>query len=264
MKIQDTLTTEDQHEFISWQQNRKRGKFAAGLVIIAFGTLFLLKEIGISIPSWAIGLPTILMAIGFVVLVRHKFRKMTGYVIIAIGVLLLFKSWYPDLINTRLIWPIVIIGLGFSFLFKNRSSRGSHRFKKDWKYKMKEYERFDHFEDVSKDDFIDAVSIFGGVQKNVVSKHFRGADIVTIFGGNEINLSQADFTDKVIMDVTTIFGGTTLIVPANWQIKSEMVAIFGGIEDKRSRIPQADDAVEKVVILKGACIFGGIEINSFS
>lgn len=264
MKRNYPLSPEDQHSLISWQQGRKRGKIAAGLVIITFGVLFLLRETGVHIPHWALHAPAILIGIGLVVLVKHKFRKLAGYILIAIGVLLMVKEWHPELINVRLIWPIVLIFVGLGFIFRNRknSCRKQH-YKRNWKKEAGNFEGIELFDEVSKDDFIDAVSIFGGVQKNVISKQFKGADIVTIFGGNEINLSQADFTDKVVMDVTNIFGGTTLIIPANWQIESEIVAIFGGIEDKRQPIPSGDNT-PKVVILRGTCIFGGIEINSFS
>jgi hypothetical protein len=63
--------------------------------------------------------------------------------------------------------------------------------------------------------------------------------------------------------MTTIFGGAEIIIPANWQVKSEIVSIFGGMEDNRyQRI--SDDGPEKVLILKGTCVFGGVEIKSYS
>jgi hypothetical protein len=40
-----------------------------------------------------------------------------------------------------------------------------------------------------------------------------------------------------------------------------MVAIFGGIEDKRP--PQLNAIPDKVLIIEGTSIFGGIDIKSF-
>jgi predicted membrane protein len=115
---------------------------------------------------------------------------------------------------------------------------------------------------VSEDDFVDSTSVFGGANKNIISKNFKGGDLVNIFGGTELNLSQADFTGTAIVELTTIFGGTKFIIPSNWSVKSEVVTIFGGMEDKRN-IQGITDGSDKILLLKGTVIFGGIEIKSF-
>jgi predicted membrane protein len=273
----DDINAEFEHKFLSWQKSNKRSKIATGLLVITFGVLFLLKELGYHIPEWVFRWEMILISVGIIVIIRSKFRSLPGYLMILIGKLFLLHQWYPDAINMRIIWPILIIIAGLGIIFKSRRKRHcrDHRFhgrhkrfnREHWKnYQCGEETPgfMPNLDDISQDDFIDAVSIFGGVHKNVVSKQFRGADIVTMFGGNELNLSQADFTDKVIMDVTNIFGGTTLVVPNNWQIKSEMVVLFGDIQDKRIVHTPQPGEIEKVVILKGTCLFGGIEINSFN
>jgi predicted membrane protein len=85
---------------------------------------------------------------------------------------------------------------------------------------------------------------------------------VNIMGGTEINLMQADINGTVILEVTQIFGGTKLIVPSNWEIKPEMVAIFGGIEDKRT-MQNVSGNTDKILVLKGTTLFGGIEIRNY-
>ena len=72
---------------------------------------------------------------------------------------------------------------------------------------------------------------------------------------------QADIKGKVRLEVVQVFGGTKIIVPANWTIHSEMVAIFGGIEDKRP--PQLNSIPDKILIIEGTSVFGGIDIKSF-
>ncbi|MDB5012525.1 MAG: hypothetical protein JWQ25_727, partial [Daejeonella sp.] len=58
------------------------------------------------------------------------------------------------------------------------------------------------------------------------------------------------------------FGGTKMIVPANWRVHSEMIAVFGGIDDKRPQQALVDQE-DKVLIIRGTSIFGGISIRSF-
>ncbi|GAA4781183.1 hypothetical protein GCM10023231_05720 [Olivibacter ginsenosidimutans] len=111
------------------------------------------------------------------------------------------------------------------------------------------------------EDYIDSVSIFGQVKKNIYSKNFKGGDIVNIMGGADINLIQADIKQPIILEVVQIFGGTTIIVPSHWKVNPEMTAIFGGVEDKRFINNVAVDN-QKNLIIKGTSIFGGITIKS--
>ena len=95
----------------------------------------------------------------------------------------------------------------------------------------------------------------------MLSKNFKGGDVVAFMGGTEINLTQADFNGRVMIDTFNMFGGTKLIIPADWEVQSDIVAIFGGVDDKR---PPATNAVpNKVLHLDGTCIFGGLEIKSY-
>src|SRR5690606_24157016 len=98
--------------------------------------------------------------------------------------------------------------------------------------------------------------IFGGSNKNILSKNFKGGNVVNIFGGSDLNLSQADIKGKAVLEITAIFGGTKLIVPSNWDVRPEIVTVFGGIEDKR-QISPASETPEKILVLKGTVIFGG-------
>ncbi|MDH4472558.1 MAG: LiaF-related protein [Fluviicola sp.] len=272
----EPINAEDQHHYLSWQKSNKRGKITTGLFVVVFGILYLLHETGVKLPTWTFTPGPFIIAFGLIVLVKHKFKSFFGYIMIVVGKLLIWKEIYPEAVNMNIIWPVLVILLGLFILFKSKPRSGprGNRFEKRREFRKKHHRGHRHYcedmegiedlENISQDDFIDAVSIFGGVQKNVVSKNFRGADIVTIFGGNEINLSQADFNHQIVMDVTNLFGGTTLTIPNHWQVKTEMVSIFGGIEDKRPSTEANTDNPDKIVILRGTCMFGGIEINSFN
>ena len=77
-----------------------------------------------------------------------------------------------------------------------------------------------------------------------------------------MNLINADFNGTIKIEIISIFAGTKLIVPSNWIIKSEMVSVFGGLDDKRSQtIGNANG--DKVLIIEGTNIFGGIDIRSY-
>jgi predicted membrane protein len=265
------MRTEIEHEILKAQKSHRRGKIAGGLAIVFFGVIYLLKQLGYHIPAYLLSWQMILIVIGIVVLIKHKFRKFHGYLMIIIGKVFLLSEWYPNLINTKILFPVGLIIAGLLIvLFSNRKSgrrcrRRHHRFtRENWKEIHDAQHKGFAYYNYNEDDFIDSVSFFGGITKTVVSKSFKGADIVSFFGGTDINLSQADFKDRIVIDVTNIFGGTTLTIPNNWEVISEVASIFGAFEDKRPHYQREAGEESKVVILRGTCMFGGIEVNSFS
>jgi hypothetical protein len=113
----------------------------------------------------------------------------------------------------------------------------------------------------SSEDYISATTVLGGVHKNILSKNFKGGDITIFMGGAELNLSQADIQGTAALDITQIMGGTKIIVPPHWTIRSELTSVFGNIEDKRQNIGNSNP--EKVLIIDGTSVFGGIEIRNY-
>jgi hypothetical protein len=52
-------------------------------------------------------------------------------------------------------------------------------------------------------------------------------------------------------------------VPAHWKIQTdEMVTIFGGLNDKRP-LPSQPSPDQRTLVIKGTCVFGGIDIKSY-
>ena len=262
------LNPEEQHSYISWQKSHRRGKVIGGIFVVIFGVLFFLREANVDLPDWIFKWEMIVTAIGIITLIKHKFKKLFGWVLIAVAQLFLFNDFYPDMINVKFIWPALVILLGLGMIFKPRRNNQMHEnHHRKWK-KMRSrhthmFRDFENLDAISDEDFIDSVSFFSGIKKNVVSKNFKGADIVTVFGGSEINLLQADFEETAVIDVTTVFGGMTLTIPSNWKVKSELTAVFGGIEDKRI-IDASQEEGGKTLILRGTCAFAGIELNNFN
>jgi len=114
----------------------------------------------------------------------------------------------------------------------------------------------------SREDYIDSVAVFGSIRKVVVSKNFKGGEATSFFGGTELFLNQADINGTVVLELTQVFGGAKLIVPPTWNIKSEVTAVFGGVDDKRMVQSNMIDP-NKVLILKGTSVFGGLEIHNY-
>lgn len=250
----------------------RRSRVWAGLFLLVIGGLLLLKTLNVFFfPVWFFSWPVILIAAGFFIGARHGFRSGFWVIPILIGGLLLWNRYDPTMRIDRFIAPAVIIAIGLMFILKPRRHRWHGwrgRYGADWQ-EAEAIESttcsFDASQGAStgdRRDFVDVTAVFGGVKKNILSKSFKGGDIVSFMGGSEINMTQADFTGRITIDATNIFGGTKLIVPPTWDVQSDVTAIFGGVDDKR-QIGGANMDPNKVLVLDGVCLFGGIEIRSF-
>lgn len=231
------------------------GKRMAGLIVITAGVLLLLKKTGVMIPNWLFSWQMLLIGIGLYLGFKHQFKNHAWWIVLSIGLVFLIDRFIVGISIHQFFWPVLIIAIGLVMVFgkKGRSWDDS---------RWQKAQFFDKTSVGINEDYLDSVAIFGSLRKNIISKDFKGGDVVTVFGGAEINLSQAEIKSHVVLDLVNIMGGTKLIVPAHWEIKSEIVAIFGGIEDKRM-MQQNIPSGENVLILRGTSLFGGIDIKSY-
>ena len=278
------------------------GKIVAGLIIIAVGVIFLLRQMGYYFPQWLFSWPMILIVIGLINGAKRGFRHFAWFILVGLGVAFLLDQMYPVYHITRYAWPVFIIGAGlFMILNRNRSWPDRAERLQHWQNRRAQFVQnantdanataqqtteptaytqaaYTQYPESSvyppentntaaqhntNSEFVDITAVLGGIKRNILSKHVTGADITAFMGGAELNFSQADINGRVIIDMTLIMGGCKLIVPSNWQVISEITAIMGGIDDKRNIMPTTNATNPKVLILKGVALMGGIEITSY-
>lgn len=248
-----------------------------GLFLLAIGGALLLDQMGFPFPDWFFNWHMLLIIIGLFLGLRSGFRGGAWFILIIIGSFYLVKDFNPGMPVDRYIWPGVLIGLGLLFILRPHrgswSERGRWRHENWGKWKERqEWKYRDHpgftrpnwsqaKESGMTDDFLDSTAIFGGSHKKIVTKNFRGGDVTSIMGGTEIDFSQADINGTVVLDVTQIMGGTKIIVPPHWEVRTQVSAVFAGFEDKRQQPAVINP--DKVLILSGTSIFGGIELRNY-
>jgi hypothetical protein len=287
------METSDQDKTASsGQDNRIRrnpgGRFWVPLGLIAVGGLLLVRQMGAGVPDWLFSWPILLIVIGIFSGLAHAFRGPGWLIMILIGTFFLMDQMIPGLDMRRFIWPGVIIVVGLILLIRPKKTYwGGDDWSRyhDGRRRTRWQERFERrfgpiggttntsntqadtrspgieFNSFSSEDYISATTVLGGVHKNILSKNFKGGDITIFMGGAELNLSQADIQGTAALDITQIMGGTKIVVPPNWTIRSELTSVFGNIEDKRQNIGVPNP--EKVLIIDGTSVFGGIEIRNY-
>ena len=149
------------------------------------------------------------------------------------------------------LWPLLLVLVGVYIIF---GRKGNFRHS---------IESTDAGQSKNSNDYVESISIFGGSSKIVNSDNFKGGNIVSIFGGSEINLTNSKLAEgENNIEITAVFGGTTLIVPSDWNVELDVLPIFGGFGDKRMKDPNKKIQEGKKLLIKGIVLFGGGEIKT--
>ena len=257
----EKINTDEQNisneNWANWEKNRTRGKIAGGLLFVTIGALFLARELGAQFPEWLFTWKTLLIGIGVVSGIKHRFRNFSWIALISVGSAFLLSDFYPEMHIKQFVAPILIIAAGLFMIFKpKRRWRRWDRYNRD---------RFCNQEGMqSTEDFINCETVFGAIKKNIISKEFKGGDINLVCAGVELDLSHADLADQATLNISIVMGGVKLIIPSNWKVQSEVSITMGDVNDKRRVSPNATEASAKTLLLKGSVVMGGIEIKNYN
>jgi predicted membrane protein len=278
----------DTNPNIDHQGSANKGKVLAGIVLLFIGASWLLGEFDFFfIPNWLLTWPMWLIVGGLYLGGKNNFRNSTWLFAVVIGVIFLLGEAIPGLDAGAIVWPGILITVGIWMIV--RRNHTMHWDKKSWKKKWdnskydftvpqsaeteKPHADFSTAADTnatnaqgqpfySGDEHLDAVAVFGSVKKTIYSKNFQGGEIVNVFGGAEVDLTQADINGRVSVEVTQVFGGVKMIVPSHWTVVSDVAAVFAGFDDKRVRTAIPQDT-NKILVIKGVSIFAGVDVRSY-
>ncbi|HEY6129779.1 MAG TPA: DUF5668 domain-containing protein [Candidatus Acidoferrum sp.] len=221
-----------------------------GAVILAIGAIFLLNNMGIVnaghfFQFW----PLILIFAGLVNL-ANPCRRIWGAILLVSGVLLQLNQLGYGHFSWGEMWPLALIAAGafamWSALQARKMAEGLNANNADPRTTLNES------------------AIFGGIEKRLNAKEFRGGQLQSLFGGIEIDLRDADIDGaEAVLHTNAMFGGIELRVPETWYVVARGQGIFGGFKDStRYSGPGDGDKPKKTLIIVGTAIFGGVEIRN--
>lgn len=239
----------------NYKGSHRTPRVFVGLILLVVGGVLIARESGVYFPEWLFSWPMILIIVGFVIGVKSRFYGIGWFIPIIVGSYFLIDQFFPGMQLKRYLIPVAVIIVGLFFIFRNKMSYSS--------YKFKETGPMFHSSETANyldGDIIDENAVFASIKKNVISKNFLGGDINTVFGNCEINLAQAEIESVAKMEVNAVFGSIRLIVPPHWQINLSNNSVLGGVEDKR---PDPLTISDKVLKLEANAVFGGIEIRNY-
>jgi len=226
-------------------------KYVFGAVIVAAGIILLAVNMGVLPPTWksVIFSWQMLLIVFGLVSISGRDSFIPGIILLLVGgIFILPKFGFLPFSAHSLFWPAILIAIGLIVLFKGfgRPGFGSNIRTGDLE-----------------DGYINEETIFGGTKQRVTHQSFKGGRISCIFGGAEVDLTQAVLAPgEHTLTISAIFGGATVIVPPDWKIIMKNSSILGGFEDKRKYIKENPDP-GRVLIIRAEAIFGGGELKSY-
>jgi predicted membrane protein len=220
---------------------------AAGVLLLAFNLGYLPAEYRHIIFSWQV----LLVAIGLINLAGRD-NWIVGLVLIFVGGFFIIPKIHVFPFNFEaLFWPALLILGGCLFIIAIATRRTWHP---------------GHFNDqkISESGFINESNIFSGNKHKITSQEFKGGKVSNIFGGTELDLTQAKLAPgENILEISCIFGGVSLTVPADWTVRLEVSSIMGGFNDKRNHYNKDTQTSDRELVIKGSAIFGGGDMKDY-
>ncbi len=247
------------------KKNKTSNSVWGGAILIIIGLIFLFDNLNLNLPSWVMEWHTFMLVIGLVIGARSNYSGRGWLILVVIGGLFTLEHILKGQFDAgKIVWPLMLMIVGIILILKPKGKLFARK-PKDIDQNYDSGAQFNPIEESAvpnKEDVLDSVNVFGGSNQKVYSKNFKGGDILAIFGGCDVDLTQAEFENQITIDVTTIFGGCKIIIPPTWEVRSEISAILGGVDDKRS-LMHLPDAPKKRVILKGVVLCGGVDIRNY-
>lgn len=218
----------------------------SGLVIVVVGLVLLLDQFGYvdARNLWHFW-PVFFIVSGIAKITSSNYAnpRIWGGFLIIIGVLLTLHEFGRFPVGIGHLWPLFIIVGGLLLMWQAYDARRTGS----------EY---------SGEDEVTVFSVFGGSEQHINSQKFRGGTLFAIFGGYQLDLTQAEIEGaQAVIDATSVFGGGEIRIPRHWNVLVKGIGIFGGYGDETGKIPADNTKPAKTLVVKGVAMFGGVAVK---
>jgi hypothetical protein len=235
-----------------------------GLVIVGVGVALLLDHLGVLPFGYLYRFwPLLLVLLGAMNIMTQSGRAF-GFLLIVAGALLQLNKLNLLHLTFADVWPLAIIAVGLLLIWGSLETRGVLRRAHRSKSAAEAFRQRIMDQTSETDTSLNAVAVFGGCERRFTGQHFQSGRATSIFGGLELDFSDADMDDEAVLEISCIFGGVEVRVPETWYVHSRSLPVFGGFEDKtrQTRVATTPGAKRKTLIVTGLVVFGGVEIKN--
>jgi predicted membrane protein len=241
-------------------------RILAGLIIIATGIVLIARNLNLAyFPDWLFDWYTVFIVAGLYIGAKSEFNNFLWIVFVFIGSTFMLTRVMPGVNVWGFMWPLALIGLGSWYLLRNRKPAIAIEDQPEFKTPAFDKQEYAKDDDPSSytatgDDYLDNVTVLCNLKRTVISKDFKGGDIVGFMGNMKLNLAQADIQEPVVIDITQTMSKTKITVPSDWRVVIDVDSIMSDFDDKR--LSKFGTTPGKVLILKGTSVMSKLEVKT--
>lgn len=245
-----------------------------GAILLAVGAILLLDRLGIVYARdifqfW----PMLLVALGLASLTRTA--TLTGRLwsgmLFAAGLLLQAANLGYVHVRGELFWPFALIAVGVLLLGRALESKEVNA-DADASAPAGDSRPWwaDYIEEKTSGAntrFRSSV-VFSSREQRVTAPDFERAKIEAVFGSYELDLRDAGLAgDEARVVADAVFGSVEIFVPEDWEVDLRGEGVFGSVSDETrhpgpSPAGSNQGAPRKRLIVKGAAVFGSVEVSN--
>ncbi len=100
------------------------------------------------------------------------------------------------------------------------------------------------------------VAIMGGAERKGRWRPARNTNVVTVMGGAELDLREAELADGVTITAVTVMGGVGIAVPEGVSVELGGFAVLGANGGPRDKVPPLPNA--PIVRVRAFSLMGGV------
>lgn len=109
-------------------------------------------------------------------------------------------------------------------------------------------------------DELGLVAILTGLELESRAPAFRGGSVMTVLGGVELDLREAQIAPGgAALRTQTFCGGLEIRVPPGWRVVAHGTPVMGGIDNRTEEDVLADDA--PLLTVDAVAVMGGVSIR---
>lgn len=222
------------------------GSLITGLILVGVGVVFLLDRFGLVNAEhiWNFW-PLFFVVPGLIKLTSpgSLADRVWGGFLVLFGSVLILHEFGKFPYGWNYLWPLFLVVGGILLMLQ------SYQNKRDGVF-------------LSGENDVKVLSVFGGSEQHITSQHFRGGQLIAVFGGYQLDLTQAEIEgEQAVLDATSVFGGGEIQIPRHWNVSIKGIGVFGGYGNETGKYAKDTTKPAKTLVVKGVAMFGGVAVK---
>jgi predicted membrane protein len=172
--------------------------------------------------------------------------RVWGGILTAAGILLFLDRLGYARFSFHALWPLVLIGVGLTLVWRTLEGEPGVASGPE-----------------PDANLVNQFAAFGGGELKSDARDFRGGEVLTVFGGYQVDLRKAAIArSPAVLHANAMFGGIEIRVPRSWRVILDGLPLLGGYSDETEHPEAQSGTPAPELIVKGFASFGGVVVKN--